>query len=103
MNLEELVKKGSIGSVEYVDKEIVWDENSFTVSVKSKITPADFEYCYISKTDDDSIAARRVHRSILLDGGESIPYEDALSLKPELLYALISAINEVQGDAEKKS
>lgn len=103
MDLNELLKVGAIGPIEYIEKEVTWNDNAFTVQVKSAGTPADFEYVYLAKGDEDAYMARRVHRFIRLNG-LPIPYKDVLRLKPSLCMALAAAVNEVhQDDDEKKS
>jgi hypothetical protein len=95
MNLQELIKIGSRSALEYIDQDVEWDGNKFTVSVKNELTPADVEFIYKPMGEDDSYSARQVHRCILF-GGEVMAYDQAKLLKTPLLMALSTAIANVQ-------
>jgi len=100
MKLSGLIELGSVASIGFDDAvkvNVVFGENNFDVYVKPVPSVADFEFIYSAKGEDDSYGARRVSRFIMLDEHERIPYESAKRLKTELLTALTTAINKVQG------
>lgn len=98
MNLKQLRSVGKLAETGFgnaVAKSVTWEDNTFEVLVKPEMSYADYEFIYTGKDDEDSFAARRIHRFILLEGGERIPYDDCKALKPSLIQALTKAINEV--------
>lgn len=100
MNLSELIVLGGLASTGFDSAEkvpITYGEFNFDVFVKPVPSAADFEFIYSAKGEDDSYGARRVSRFIMLANNERIPYEKAKLLKTELLTALTTAINKVQG------
>ena len=104
MDLEKLIQVGAF-SQDYVEKSVEWGNNEFTVKIKKEMSPSDFEFIYLlSRGDDDSTMARRVSRSVLIDG-QRISYDVAKKLKHKLLLAMCEAINSVQGviGEEKKN
>lgn len=102
MNIDQLMAVGAMAPIKYVIKSIEWDGNKFDVKIKSQETPADFEFIYAQQMGtEDAYAARRVHRFVLLDGDQPVPYEKAVQLKPSLLVCLTHAINQVHGQKPK--
>lgn len=103
MKLSELLQVGS-RSIEHTEREVSWEGRTFSVYVKSEMSAADFEFIYRSKDEDeDSYMARRVARSIVMEGGEAVPYEDAQKFKTSLLIALCGAIDAVQTPLKKET
>lgn len=114
MNLEELVKQGSVqDGYEQVPVEWTNDEGeqvAFDIYVKREMSAADYEYIYLGSgrridpengqfIDDgsDSFMARRVHRLVRVgDGTEVIPEGTARKFKHTLLMAMASAITKVE-------
>lgn len=95
MNLQELIKIGTRSALEYVDQDVEWEDNKFTVSVKKELTPADVEFIYKPLGEEDSYSARQVHRCVLF-GGEQMTYEQTKKLKASLLMVLTNAVRAVQ-------
>jgi hypothetical protein len=124
MNLNDLIAAGAFVRPGLVKKSVEWKYRNddgevvtcnFDVHVKQDQSAADFEFIYARELDDDVRMAKRVHRLVTLGetGEEKIPYDAALTMKPELLIVLCRAINEVEqpgsvndkkpeGEAEKK-
>lgn len=103
MDLKGLLEIGT-WSGEIVDEKIKWKGDTIDLKIKKELSPADFEFIYAHpKAGDDSHMARRVSRSITIDG-EAIGYETAKRFKPALLSLMCEAINRVQnalGEAKK--
>lgn len=102
MNIDQLMALGAMAPITYVVKAVEWDGKKFNVKIKSEETPADFEFIYARALGgEDAYSARRVHRFVLLDGDQPIPYEKAVQLKPSLLLCLTDAINQVHKENPK--
>lgn len=111
MNLENLVSIGSINNG-WSKKEVVWqngeDEVRFDILAKQEMTAADHEFIFLgggrrlsadSKSgadEEDSFAARQVHRMVRMEDNETIPFETAKRFKNSLLLAICKALNEVE-------
>ncbi|OHV12118.1 hypothetical protein [Kushneria phosphatilytica] len=107
MNLEELVRKGTIDDG-FEEKTVQWDSGDetleFQVFVKREMSAADYEYIFLNtaqlgREEDDSdgsFMARRVHRMVRMQDHAAIPYNTAKRFKQSLLMALCSALNEVE-------
>lgn len=118
MDLSQLMERGSVDTG-FVEKTVTWDNGDesleFTVFVKKEMSAADYEFIYLNmgnlrgQDDQDSLAARRVHRMIRMEGYEPIPHETAKQMKQSLLLAICKVLNEVEvpptegdEDGEKK-
>lgn len=114
MKLKELKAAGAFVEAAPVKKPIKWphlDENGdpvtdeFTVLVKRQ-SFAVIEKLYApGEGEDEAAVAKRSRNAKLISecvllgekGDEQIPYEDALNLEPNLAFALLNAVHEVNG------
>ncbi len=104
MDIDDLRKLGGIVSAEPVQKEIVWSHadgeggeitDTFTVFIRRK------SFGMVQKTFADSgdreRSAAYISESVLLGekGDQVLTYQDAYNLNPDLAYALVIAIRDV--------
>jgi hypothetical protein len=106
MNIAELDAAGAFVSDELVKKEIVWKvgkvEHKFDVYVRPQSFGSIETVQEIQK--DKSKMASYVSKNILdAEGNPTIPYENAVKLKPTLGTLLLQAINEVNTGADVKN
>ncbi|MBI6684549.1 phage tail assembly chaperone family protein, TAC [Pseudomonas viridiflava] len=110
MNLAELKKKGAVVVETLVKKEVQWTHSDpkgkkvtdkFTVHVR-RHTYGKMEVLFASDDPEKSRNASYLSETILLGpkGDEPLPYEDAMNLDPELGWALMKAVNEVNHPAK---
>ncbi|CAK9889207.1 phage tail assembly chaperone family protein, TAC [Pseudomonas fluorescens] len=113
MNLEQLKKKGGVVADALVAKKVEWkhvDEtgkevtDKFTVHVRRHAFGA-MELMHAGGEAERFKNARYLSASIMLgtDGGEELPFEDAVNLDPDLGILLLKAVNEVNNPPAKKS
>lgn len=100
MNLSDLQALGGFVDTEPVQKEVTWKgadgkENKGTVFVVRQ--PFGAVEQALSNAADRNQAAKLISLSIRLgeDGSESMTYEQAYSLHPNLAWAFAAAMNEV--------
>ncbi|MCJ2370153.1 phage tail assembly chaperone family protein, TAC [Pseudomonas syringae pv. syringae] len=110
MNLAELKKKGAIVAETLVKKEVQWTHSDskgknvtdkFTVHVR-RHTYGKMEVLFAGDDAEKSRNASYLAATILLgqNGDEPLPYDDAMNLDPELGFALMKAVNEVNHAAK---
>ncbi len=124
MNLQGLIAAGALVRTGLVVKNISWKYRNeagevvvcdFDIHIKQSMSAADFEFIYAKQFSEDVRMAKRVHRLVYLGekGEETIPYDAAASMRPDLLMLMCNEINEVEksqlatdktpeGDEEKK-
>lgn len=116
MNLNDLKAAGAFVEAAPVKKTIQWNRgqldaknkpmiDEFTVLVKRQ-SFAVVEQLYTPAAGEDEAAlakrsrnAKLISECVLLGekGDEQIPYEDALNLEPNLAFALLKVVHEVNG------
>lgn len=116
MNLNDLKAAGAFVEAAPVKKTIQWNRgqldakkkpviDEFTVLVKRQ-SFAVVEQLYAPAAGEDEAAlakrsrnAKLISECVLLGetGDEQIPYEDALNLEPNLAFALLKVVHEVNG------
>lgn len=116
MKLKDLKAAGAFVEAAPVKKTIQWDRgqldaeekpviDEFTVLVKRQSFGV-IEKLYAPAEGEDEVAvakrsrnAKLISECVLLgeQGDEQIPYEDALNLEPNLAFALLNAVHEVNG------
>lgn len=114
MKLKDLKAAGAFVEAAPVKKSVTWvhlDENGdpitdeFTVLVKRQSFAVVEQLYSPAEGEDEAALAKRSRNAKLISecvllgekGDEQIPYEDALNLEPNLAFALLKVVHEVNG------
>lgn len=113
MNLAELKKKGGVIADALVPKKVEWTHvneagkkttDKFTVYVRRHAFGV-MESMFAGGESENFKNARYLAASVMLgDGGvEPLSYDDAVNLDPDLGFALLKVVNEVNNPPVKKT
>lgn len=116
MNLNDLKAAGAFVEAAPVKKTIQWNRgqldaknkpmiDEFTVLVKRQSFAVVEQLYAPGEGENEATVAKRSRNAKLISecvllgekGEEQIPYEDALNLEPNLAFALLNAVHEVNG------